>query len=265
MLKGPAAPLRQSRTSRDWSGDAASRSQSRVTGVPAGLVRRLLKGKTYSESLGLDLRRPDDWFGWFLAACLFAKPIPAGIAQRTARLLLDSGLRTPRAVRDRTWEGLVTLLDQGGYVRYDFSTATKLLTMADRIHSTESLSALARVPDLHQVTGELTRIPGVGPKTVEIFLRELRGVWRAQPVLSIEARSAAARLGLELDHLHVRARTLNRLESLLVRVWLEHCKPGRWKTCPAGSACGCARSVRGRARGTGRDGSGSRRGEKARR
>jgi hypothetical protein len=40
---------------------------------------------TYSAELGLDLRKAEDRFKWFLASILFAKRISSEIAKRTYR------------------------------------------------------------------------------------------------------------------------------------------------------------------------------------
>jgi endonuclease III len=204
------------------------------------LVRRLLAQKTYPELLGLDVSAPADWFPWFVASSLFAKPISAAAARTTALLLFKERVLSPAAIKRVGWEGLVAILDLGGYVRYDFSTATKLLTLAaalprDRLRRVVSGAASAK-----DVEAELTKIQGVGPKTVAIFLRELRGLGGPPVPVSEEARSAAKRLQLKLRALDVAGRDLSRLESVLVRTWVEHCKRGRWQSCPAGAMCGCA-------------------------
>ncbi len=92
-------------------------------------------------------------------------------------------------------------LDQGGYARYDFKTADKLLKVmetlqADYQGSLERLhEAAADAPDLESRLRELA--PGIGPATVNIFLRELRGIWsKADPMLSDLARAAAEHAGL---------------------------------------------------------------------
>ena len=47
-------------------------------------VHTLLAQKTYPERLGLDVSDPGDWFPWFVASSLFAKPISASAASRSA-------------------------------------------------------------------------------------------------------------------------------------------------------------------------------------
>ena len=203
-------------------------------------IRRLLAGvPLYSEELGLDLGNRSDWFPWFLSASLFAKPIAARTAVRTASLLLRSSVRVPRDVERIGWDGLVQLLDQGGYTRYDFSTADKLLEMARYLGGSDLLPTLANEPSYAKVEDQLTRIRGVGPKTVEIFLRELRGRWKASPPGSEAARRAARRLNIAPADLSLSPPLRRRVESGLVRLWIEYCKPRRWQTCPIRDDCGC--------------------------
>lgn len=216
-------------------------SAGRASGDPRirKLLRKLVALPTYSEELGLDVENPSDWFPWFLSASLFSKPISAATALRTASLLIQSGIRTPQAVERTGWDGLVRLLDEGGYVRYDFSTADKLLEIAQSLGESDLLPTLASERSLPKVEERLTRIRGVGPKTVEIFLRELQGHWKSSPSWSEEARQAARRLGIALPELALTPSRRRRVENGLVRLWIEHCKPGRWQNCPVGIDCGC--------------------------
>ena len=87
----------------------------------------LRKIPSYSEELGLDLHKPEDRFLWFLASLLFAKRISAEIAKKTFMLFVNQELTTPDKILDVGWDKLVDILDSGGYVRYDFSTATNIL------------------------------------------------------------------------------------------------------------------------------------------
>lgn len=216
----------------------------RKVAVQRGLVRRLLSQKTYPELLGLDVTDPEDWFPWFVAASLFAKPISAAAARTTAQLLFKEGIRSPKAIERCGWDRLVTILDLGGYVRYDFSTATKLLTIATALPRNRIHRIVTAAKSTNGIEDQLTRIRGVGPKTVAIFLRELRGVGGPPVAVSEEARGAARKIGLGPRRLDLTGRDLSRLESVLVRIWIEHCKRGRWSTCPAGRSCGCTPATR---------------------
>ncbi len=214
------------------------------TAAQPQLVRALLAEKTYPELLGLDVRDPKDWFPWFVAASLFAKPISASVARTTAQLLIKEGIRTPVAIERCGWDRLVTLLDLGGYVRYDFSTATKLLAIAATLRRDRIRDLMAGASSAKVLEEQLTTIKGVGPKTVAIFLRELRGVGGPGVPISREAKAAARRLHLGVRALELADLERSHLESVLVRIWVEHCKRGRWQGCPAGGRCGCAPATR---------------------
>jgi len=191
---------------------------------------RGLKG--FPERLGLDLGDPGDRFKWFLASLLFAKRISYRIAEETFRRFVEEGLTTPSRIVEAGWGRLVEILDSGGYVRYDFSTASNLLEAArklldeyggevDRIHELAS--------DGRDLERRLMEFKGFGPTAVNIFLRELRGVWRkADPTPSRLAVEAAERL---------RLRDVKRFESKLVLLNLEYCKRKRCDVCPVRGYC----------------------------
>lgn len=168
------------------------------------IVRRLVDsvGGRYSSELGIDVDRGARAVDrWFLAATLFGTRISAGIAIRTYRVLAQAGVHTIADTRARSWDELVALLDEGGYARYDFRTATRLHQLADAVAAsgTHRISALATVTDVRQLEATLDALPGWGPTTIRVFLRELRGTWPgARPPLDDRARWAAAHLGMRL-------------------------------------------------------------------
>ena len=190
---------------------------------------------TYTQELGLDLGKAEDRFRWFLASILFAKRISARVAKRTYREFEKEGIVTPETILGAGWDKLVEVLDCGGYVRYDFSTASNLLqiaaTLKERYGSLENLHA--RATDSRDLEKRLLEFKGVGPTTVNIFLRELRGVWdKARPQPSLLAREAASRLGLADEELE-----LPNLESSLVKLSLEFCKARKCSVCPVKAEC----------------------------
>ncbi len=156
----------------------------------------------FARELGLDLKSgPAARQQWFLAAVLYGARISGVLAARTFRVFAAAGVYTPEAILAQGWDNLVVLLDQGGYARYDFKTATKLLKVMESLRdryqgSLEYLhEAAADEADLERRLLELA--PGIGPATVNIFLRELRGIWpKAEPPLSSLAQAAATHLGL---------------------------------------------------------------------
>jgi hypothetical protein len=88
-----------------------------------------------AKKLGINLssRKEEELFKWFLACLLFGKPIQQEIAERAYARLLSAGLRNPDEVLDAGWDELVRLLDEAHYVRYDFSTATKLFEVCQEL------------------------------------------------------------------------------------------------------------------------------------
>jgi len=186
---------------------------------------------SYSEELGLDLNRPEDRFKWFLASILFAKRISAEIAKRTYRRFEEEGLTTPERILEAGWDRLVQVLDSGGYVRYDFSTASNLLKiMEDLIEKYGDLEGLhEESSDPEDLEKRLREFKGFGPVGVNIFLRELRGRWeKAKPKPSRMAVETAQRIGLRKIEPH---------ESALVRLNLEYCKKRRCGECPVQEYC----------------------------
>jgi len=197
-----------------------------------GLIDELEKLSSYSEELGLNLSVAEDRFKWFLASLLFAKRISADIAKKTFRRFVEENLTTPDRILAAGWDRLVEVLDSGGYVRYDFSTATNILRTVKLLKDKydgdlERLHEEASNPkDLEK---RLMEFKGFGPIAVNIFLRELRGIWsKAQPKPSSSAIEVANRLGLK---------EVERFEQKLVRLYLEYCKKRRCKKCPVEKYC----------------------------
>ena len=196
---------------------------------------KILELPTYSQELGLDLRREKDRFKWFLASILFAKRISSGIAKRTYKEFEREGIVTPEKIIRSGWDKLVEVLDLGGYVRYDFSTASNLLEIAvslkEKYGSLETLYTQAR--DSKDLENKLLEFKGVGSTAVSIFLRELKGIWeRAKPRPSPLAKEVASKLGLGERELE-----LPGIESSLVRINLEFCRRKRCSSCPAKEGC----------------------------
>lgn len=196
---------------------------------------KVLELPTYSQELGLDLRREKDRFKWFLASILFAKRISSGIAKRTYKEFEREGIVTPEKIIGSGWDKLVEVLDLGSYIRYDFSTASNLLEIAvslkEKYGSLETLYTQAR--DSKDLENKLLEFKGVGSTAVSIFLRELKGIWeRANPQPSPLAKEVASKLGLGERELELPA-----IESSLVRINLEFCRRKRCSSCPAKEGC----------------------------
>src|SRR5215470_17354649 len=133
--------------------------------------------KIYAKELGIDLssKQEREYFEWFLACLLFGKPVQQEVAKRAYFEFVKEGLITPEAILKAGWDKLVEVLDRGHYVRYDFSTATKLLDVSKTLK--EKYGTLTRLLQQSQTIDELSsrlqEFKGIGPKTAEIFLRDI--------------------------------------------------------------------------------------------
>ena len=178
----------------------------------------------YSEDLGIDLNKPSGRFRWFLASILFGARISEKIAMKTYRAFEKYDILTPEKILDAGRDELVRILDEGGYVRYDFSTATKLLNIMKELKekhgSLEELYSLSK--DTSDLVDKLKQFKGIGDVTVQIFLRELRGIWNINLPVSAKAKEMAQRLNIDPGQLG--GEDLARLEAALVKLNIRYRK-----------------------------------------
>ncbi|MCW7073968.1 MAG: hypothetical protein OCU20_08885 [Methanophagales archaeon] len=197
---------------------------------------------TYTETLGIDLKEPSGRFRWFLASILFGARINEKIAIQTYKAFERHGIDSPDKVIAAGWDELVKILDEGGYVRYDFSTATKLLEIAHRIK--DKYGTLDNIYEQSTSTEDLEcrliEFKGIGRVTVQIFLRELRGIWQINPVVSNSARIAAEHLGIDLSQFSASGELLAKIEAALVKLFIRYCKRQRCDKCPLRIVCKAA-------------------------
>lgn len=230
---------------------------------PDQLIPKIINlfGGRFSRQLGLNLSQgsSSEIFKWFLAAKLYGARISSEIASRTFHQFSLHGISSPEKIIEAGWEKLVSLLDQGGYVRYDFSTASRLLAICqnlinwyqgdlNRLHDLATNGA-----DLEKRLRELGK--GIGPITIQIFLRELRFIWaKAQPPLSSPAQLAAKKLALIKERGDPLQQLLScwqaqgysvtdfpDLEAALLRLGLKYCRPSRCSFCPLKRDCPSAK------------------------
>jgi len=179
-------------------------------------------GKKYSEVLGIDLSSGENGevFKWFLASVLFGAPISEKSAVKTYKCFQKYDVLTPRRILETGWDGLVKILDEGSYARYDFKTADKLLEVMRNLMDTYngSLNFLhEKASDEQDLENKLMALgKGIGPVTVSIFLRELRGIWKkANPNPTELVVLAAKNLGI-IDEQKTNS-VLKQLESFWAR------------------------------------------------
>ena len=157
--------------------------------------------KTYSEELGINLksRKSGEIFKWFLASILFGARISETIAKNTYKTLEKYKLLTPKKILEAGWSFLVNpVMREGGYIRYDGKTSTMLLDISEKLlKEYKTLTNLYKTSkDQKELEDRLKSFKGVGPVTIQIFLRELRDIWKVDPELSRFTILAAKNLSL---------------------------------------------------------------------
>lgn len=131
-----------------------------------------------AAQLGIDLDKADEaaLFKWLVASFLMGKRIQAEIAAEAYKVIVDKHHRdTPRKLANCTHAELVKMLGEARYTRYDESTADRLHALAVKLNDEYA----GRVLDLCKASADrkalekrLLAFDGLGPKTVEIFMRD---------------------------------------------------------------------------------------------
>ena len=231
---------------------------------PAGLVARLVKslGGSYAAVLGIDLPsvQSDEVFKWFLASMLLGNKVDEAIALRTYREFQKFGILLPELILGAGWQDLVSLLHRAGYAAYDIRTADRVLEAVETLKK-EYDGDLNRLHFFAEDATDLQiRLRSLGkrmsPLVLEVFLRELRGLWeKANVPLSEPALLAARNLGLvraadataglrefkawweqggESGH------SYSDFEVALVRQGSDYCSKRGCLICPANADCSSA-------------------------
>lgn len=204
------------------------------------IVKKLLREfpKTYSEELGINLEKGwGEIFKWFLASLFFGKRISENIAKRTYREFEKKGLLTPGSISEAGWDKLVEVLDAGGYTRYDFSTATKLLDIMEILEKNDSLESFYRESkNSKEFEEKLKEFKGVGDVTTNIFLRELRFMHKIDPEVSKFVKISAKNLDIALN-MNRKTKEFIHLESALLRLGKDYCGKNMCRKCPVTEKC----------------------------
>ncbi|HID93474.1 MAG TPA: hypothetical protein EYP60_05190 [bacterium (Candidatus Stahlbacteria)] len=230
--------------------------------VAIEIVKKLtqkMKG-AFSKELGirLETKEPAEIFKWFIASILFGARIGEKIAINTYKEFERRGFDNPQIFIDTGWDGLVEILDIGGYVRYDFKTATKLLEIMNSLikNYDGSLNELHKRAqnerDLEERIKGLGK--GIGDTTVNIFLRELRGIWdKDNPIpgelvllpvkrLGLSSSKAKKQILKDLQSLWQECRIKNLefrdFEAALLRIGKDYCRKAKCEPCPMKDYCG---------------------------
>ena len=197
-------------------------------------------GVRYSDIFHIDLR--NEPFKWFLLSVLFGARISKNIALRTYKMFEIYGLTSPERILEEGWDSLVAILDSGGYTRYDFKTATKLLELAENLNKKDLNEIYHDAKNFEDLVRKLKSLAkGIGDTTVGIFLREMVGVWeKARPYPSALAKMAAKNLGIEDIEEFWRENLSDedyaKFESTLVEIG-KLCRRNKCEKCPVREIC----------------------------
>lgn len=224
-------------------------------------VKALLEklGKRYSRVLGINLNsgKDEEIFKWFLASVLFGAPITETSVIKTYKCFQKYEVLTPKRILETEWDGIVRILDEGSYTRYDFKTADKLLevmrNLMEKFNGSLKLlhSRASNAKDLENRLKDLGK--GIGDVTTSIFLRELREVWeKAKPNPTSLVVSAAKNLGIvenetdenALKQLEdfwaknkVAGESFINFETALLRLGKNFCRKRKCASCPVKRDC----------------------------
>jgi len=193
-------------------------------------------GQPYSDMLGISLKsgRNEEIIRWFLAAILYSKPIRESSATRTYQCFEKYGVTSGRRILRAGWDRLVQILDEGGYTRYDFSTADKLLEVfgnLERRYDGNLTRLYEESKDQLELEANLKGLgKGIGDTTVSIFLRDMRYIWnRAEPKPTPLVTVASKRLRIRDLKQYAKKHRMDivRLETALLRYSKDFLRKGK--------------------------------------
>lgn len=203
-------------------------------------IQKLLQEfpKTYSQELGINLDEGwDEIFKWFLASILFGKRISEEIAKKTYKEFERENLLTPEKISKAGWNKLVEVLDAGNYVRYDFSTATKLLEIMKELKEKSLEKLYEESKNSEDFEKKLKEFKGVGNVTINIFLRELRFLPKVSPSVSKFVKLAAKNLNVSIEKFNRKSKEFIHVESSLLRLGKNFCNKGKCAVCMLKKYC----------------------------
>jgi len=216
-------------------------------------------GQKYSEILGINLssRNEGGIFKWFLASVLFGAPITETAVIKTYKCFENRKVLAPQKILETGWDGLVEILDEGSYTRYDFKTADKLLEVMGNLVTKYN----GNLNFLHEQAADSSNLEkrlkelgkGIGDVTVGIFLRELRRIWeKATPKPTLLVVLAAKNIGIvkekkpqdvlrELEGFwtenKVNEKNFVNFETALLRIGKDFCRKKKCRQCKLQRFC----------------------------
>jgi endonuclease III len=141
-------------------------------------VRKIIN----AHELQIDLQGANEagLFKWLLASFLMGKRIQGAIAAKAYQVIVEQHQRdTPHKLAHCTHRQLVVMLGQAHYVRYDETTASRMLALASKLideYGGKVSNIVTASGDRQTFEKRLSEFEGIGPKTIEIFMRDAAGV-----------------------------------------------------------------------------------------
>ena len=130
----------------------------------------------HPEDYDLDiLSGDDDLFRWFLLVYMLGKPIQSSVAVNTWKIFIEEKVDTPWAILDVSEHHLVGMLHRGKYTRYQHVMARSLRVCMQQLIDNYEGSLMYMLESSNsedELSRQLQKLYGVGPKTAEIFMRE---------------------------------------------------------------------------------------------
>ncbi len=187
-------------------------------------------GKRYSHQLDINVEKEP--FKWFLVSLLFGAPIRENTAVKTYKVFEKYGYTTPQKILEAGWDELVRCLDEGGYTRYDFKTADKLLEVSKNLTKEGLEEIYKKAEDEKDLEKRLKNLgKGIGDATISIFLREMDSWEKARHKINKYAKMAAKNLSLK--EMALDAET----EIALMKLGRDYCRKEKCIECPLQQMC----------------------------
>ncbi|GFF60103.1 hypothetical protein IFM46972_11540 [Aspergillus udagawae] len=150
---------------------------------------------------------PETILSHILNALLSSAHISHHLARSALLSLMKQSYYDLNTLKASTWKERVGLLDEAGYARYDFSTATelgKLATLVKNKYGSDVSRILPLETDAESgrklLKERLKEIKGIGPLGIEIFMSTVQGVWPSLcPFLGSRDLQVAEQIGLGKD------------------------------------------------------------------
>ena len=193
----------------------------------------------------------------FVACGNLSWPITEKAVIKTYKCFEKYNVLKPKQILETGWDGLVRILDEGSYTRYDFKTADKLLEVMKKFieEYNGSLTLLCnKASDSKDLEKRLKGLgKGIGDVTVSIFLRELRDIWdKADPNPTLLVMVASKKLGIVREEENedplkqlrkfwsknkVAGKSLINFETALLRLGKDFCRKEKCAACQFKHEC----------------------------